>query len=342
LQEVLANDSISWENALVVNLDRFARKTQDRPDLAGSMSKSMFENSKTVHKRIFADFYFRQPRRAFTLIELLVVIAIIAILAAMILPALAKAKDKAKQIACASNLRQWGVALRMYVDDNNDGIPHDGMPQNGAPDPWGHPTYSSGDSFQPNAWFNLLPQYVAEQPLSAYTTNATASAEQNSKILPFPDGVGKIYQCTAARMVGNDFAQIDGDSPPNDADGFFSYDMNIDLKKKDATQNYTYPEMPKITKIRRPVDTVFMFDCVFSPSTEVVNSSPQYNSVNPANRWRSFASRHNIGGNINFLEGHVGYYKTSLVQAGGSMSGTATEYPGSPLIWNPPYRDAKP
>src|SRR5579871_5101651 len=83
-------------------------------------------------------------KRAFTLIELLVVIAIIAILAGLLLPALARAKDKGRAAQCLSNLHQWGIDWALYCGDYNDYFPTGQNPD------------GTIDGNARSAWFNAL------------------------------------------------------------------------------------------------------------------------------------------------------------------------------------------
>jgi prepilin-type N-terminal cleavage/methylation domain-containing protein len=117
----------------------------------------------------------KQAQRAFTLIELLVVIAIIAILAAMLLPALARAKERARRIQDVSNLHQFGVACTMYAGDNKDYL----FP--GAPDIAHFPTTS----------WNLMLQY-------GMSSNAAAC----QSIWNFPGGPKALFGANIGQDTG--------------------------------------------------------------------------------------------------------------------------------------------
>ncbi len=109
--------------------------------------------------------------RAFTLIELLVVIGVIAILCALLLPALSHGRDKAQAVACLGNLRQWGLATLLFAGQNDDFLPKDGAP--------------NGISID-EGWYVDLPRVMG---LPAYgempwRTNATCATGRSVWICP--------------------------------------------------------------------------------------------------------------------------------------------------------------
>jgi prepilin-type N-terminal cleavage/methylation domain-containing protein len=122
--------------------------------------------------------------QGFTLIELLVVIAVIAILAALLLPVLARAKERARSTQCANNLRQWGLAYRMYADDNDDFLPRRGQ---------GVQALFQID--RPADWFNALPAYFGLPTFEQMVTNNAkpAAHDQSVFICPTADNPGGNY-----------------------------------------------------------------------------------------------------------------------------------------------------
>jgi prepilin-type N-terminal cleavage/methylation domain-containing protein/prepilin-type processing-associated H-X9-DG protein len=246
----------------------------------------------------------RNAKRGFTLVELLVVIAIIAVLAAMLLPALAKAKEKANRIVCLSNAKQWGLSLTMYLDDNQQILPDFSIANSIASSvgargnydqdniQWGDLTLFASKGVGNCAWFNVLPPYVSQKALWQYAANPTNFVNGRS-----------IFNCPTAT-----FLPADNVDPLTRA--AFSYGMNFK-----GTNGLVPAGSPfKATMVLHPSAFVFFSDVrANSGETPFYGANPLNDLGAPRGSLNHLSSRHTAGANLTFLDGHSAYFKYSYM-----------------------------
>jgi len=213
-------------------------------------------------------FYKRCYSLAFTLIELLVVIAIIAILAGMLLPALSKAKGQAQTTLCRSNLKQMGMAVFMYADDNNDKLPY----------AWG----AGKDTYIHNANINNF-----EALLFSYYGRASFDASREGQ--NFTNGIS---QCPIRLKE-----PLEGGNPWR-----ISYGMNQYTSKNFPNTKGKFPsaDTAKLGSVNNPSQTLLIADLAF------VRNHPPIVNLSTNNLGFRHGEKHPNGkALILFMDAHV-------------------------------------
>jgi prepilin-type N-terminal cleavage/methylation domain-containing protein/prepilin-type processing-associated H-X9-DG protein len=248
----------------------------------------------------------QHQRHAFTLVELLVVIGIIALLISILLPSLAKARQQALSVKCASNLRQIGQAALLYSNENRGYLPQ-AISNTGT----------TGSAPSTNTWQEKLAPFIAKTLGSAGSGNTIEDWRQD---------VGAVINCPVRRERGETV---------NPAFGITSYGLNcyMRLRNNTASPEKWYQWQYKLVKAKRSAEIIMYGDIVEANTDSMrtaddhvvndadVNANPSFSPPG----FRHGRSGNNSAGkpagtaNMVFCDGHVEgleYQRLTLIPAG--------------------------
>jgi prepilin-type N-terminal cleavage/methylation domain-containing protein/prepilin-type processing-associated H-X9-DG protein len=255
-----------------------------------------------------------QHRSGFTLIELLVVIAIIAILAAILFPVFAQAREKARQTGCLSNMKQIGTAFQLYGTDYDEGLPawdeYYGQAHATAESPLSGA--NSVDGNNPNgAWQTKLQPYVKSGAPEQFDNSGvwqcpSLGARGEPRTRRRPDGTtGVNYSYGYSQVVAR-----------NNNGGF-------------GALGSAYYRYPSLVEMDAPASTIMAGE-----ATTPGRLAPNWNfqryiwgtaTLKPMNEWWEIPNRHNGGSNYVYADGHVKWHKMESVFPEGPRGGANSQ-----------------